>query len=425
MLKTLTLCLFICSSVWAQTPPTKVPQPDGTIQLVPVPPAMVYTPYFIDPTMQYQLYLTSGHTNKSWDGRSRNGSPAYKDSTLNVDILTMPYVKTKFIDGKAINLWSVYRSVDAVISFDHTRLELAELANGSGFDTTVMDPTKSKWTVLGDGLIMYHAEALKAPELRGLRPLYYQWNFDGLLWAGGYRKLGQLKFRVKDDYYLPTWGIQKSFVRLLPSAVVGNNTYVSKVDGSPTPGTNVLRDIHSECEDVIFGVSPSYKVSHFLAAPSSLFQVGDTVRVQIKLKPETKPQMISAVATNIIWDPNHLELMSLDKTGSPPYTENAFSMTGVGNINESMLPKDGNASHNFFWKLGNKTYVSGEVTLATLVFRVNSDFNHTAVEIVQKNDARLVGLFVLNESQPLGSSIPGASVLGVQTPSVIINGILP
>jgi len=28
-------------------PPDKVPQPDGTIQLVPVPPGFVYTPYYI------------------------------------------------------------------------------------------------------------------------------------------------------------------------------------------------------------------------------------------------------------------------------------------------------------------------------------------------------------------------------------------
>ena len=32
-------------------PPDKVPQPDGTIQLVPVPPGFVYTPYFIDPAI--------------------------------------------------------------------------------------------------------------------------------------------------------------------------------------------------------------------------------------------------------------------------------------------------------------------------------------------------------------------------------------
>lgn len=415
----------------APVPPDKVPQPDGTIQLVPVPPAFVYTPYFIDPTIQWQLYLTSQWTNKGWDGRPKNGLYAYKNEIINVDILAMPYSKSKIIDGKTVYLWSVYRSADAVIQYDHTRLELLPLettaaAQGNGFDPAVMDASKSKYTVLGDGLIVYHAEALKAPQLRtpALKPQYYQWNFDGYMWQGAYRKLGQLKFKVKDDYYLPSWGAQKTYVRLLPFTLHQGTTITTKIDGGPTVGTNVLKDTRSECEDVLFGIPPEYKVAHYLTAPTTKFTVGDTVKVQIKVKPETKPQLVWSVATNIIWDPATLELMGLDTTGCAPYMENKFGMPGAGSINESAFPKDGNAFHNWYNQLGNRKYFETETLIVTINFKVLSDFNTTKVEIVKKNDPRLVGLTVWEESQPLGSTIPGVSVLGAQS-GVTINGVLP
>lgn len=429
------LCLsfFVFTiSAFAQTspPPTKVPQPDGTIQLVPVPPAIVNTPYFIDPTMQYQLYLTSQWTNKSWNGGTKNGLYAYKNETIIVDLLAMPYSKTKIVDGKTVYMWSIYRSTDAVIQYDHTRLELLPVettaaSQGNGFDPAVMDATKSKITVLGDGIIQYHAEALKAPELRipALKPLYYQWNFDGYMWQGAYRKLGQLKFRVKDDYYLPSWGFQKTFVRLLPSVVVGTNTHTTKVDGSPTIGTNVLKDVRSECEDVIFGIPPEYKVAHYLTAPSTKFKVGDTIPVKILVNPETKPQLVWSVATNFIWDRNILELVGLDKTGAAPFMENSFGLVGAGSVNEAIVPKDGNAFHNWLNQLGNRKYFDKETLIVTLNFRVLVDFNTTTVEIVKKNDPRLVGLTVYEESEPLGSTIPGSSVLGLQR-GVTVSGVL-
>lgn len=435
ILVALCLSFFVFTiSAFAQTspPPTKVPQPDGTIQLVPVPPAFVYTPYFIDPTMQYQLYLTSQWTNKSWNGGTKNGLYAYKNGIINVDLVAMPYSKTKIVDGKTVYMWSIYRSTDAVIQYDHTRLELLPVettaaSQGNGFDPAVMDATKSKITVLGDGIIQYHAEALKAPELRipALKPLYYQWNFDGYMWQGAYRKLGQLKFRVKDDYYLPSWGFQKTFVRLLPSVVVGTNTHTTKVDGSPTIGTNVLKDIRSECEDVIFGIPPEYKVAHYLTAPATKFKVGDTIPVKILVNPETKPQLVWSVATNFIWDRNILELVGLDKTGAAPFMENSFGLVGAGSVNEAIVPKDGNAFHNWLNQLGNRKYFDKETLIVTLNFKVLVDFNTTTVEIVKKNDPRLVGLTVYEESQPLGSTIPGSSVLGLQRGVTVIGVLSP
>jgi hypothetical protein len=196
------------------------------------------------------------------------------------------------------------------------------------------------------------------------------------------------------------------------------------MDVGPTIGTNNLTEIRSEGEDIMFGIPSTYKVSHMLKAATTKFKAGDTVRVEIKVKAETKPQMVMTVATNLAWDPNLLELMSLDKTGAAPSMENAFPMPSANAINELAVPKDGTAWHNFLWKLGDKTYVSGETLIATIVFKVKVDFNKTNIEIIQKNDPRLVGLWVPEKSDIYGSSTPGMSVLGAQTGTTIY-GIIP
>lgn len=412
-------------------PPEKVPQPDGTIQLVPVPPGFVYTPYFIDPAIKYRVFLQSGWAQKAWNGGIKNGQYGYKGEIISADILAMPLTPPPLdliVRDKPMKVtkWSVYRAADVVVQYDHTRLELLPLgANGPAFDGSVMDASKTKYTVLGDGLILYHAEALKAPELRTppAAPQYYQWNFDGYLWQGAYRLLGKLQFRVKDDYYLPTWGSQKAFIRVLPSTLHQGTTITSKVDGSPVIGTNVLGEIRSEGEDIQFGVPPTYKVSHYLTAPATKFKVGDTIPVKIMVKPESKPQLIVSVATSFIWDNTVLELVSINKTGAPPSMENGFPLVGATAINEAALPKDGNAMHNWLCQLGNKTYTDKETMLVTLNFKVLADFTTTKIDIAKKSDPRLIGLWVSDESQPLGSSIPGSSILGAQN-GVTINGVL-
>lgn len=409
------------------TPPNKVLQPDGTIQLVPVPPAIVYTPYYIDPGIKYRLFLQSGWAQKSWDDKVKNGQYGFVGEIITADILAMPLTPPPIvINGKTVYKWSIYRSTDAVIQYDHTRLELLPLGeNGTAFDASVMDASKTKCTILGDGLVQYHAEILPAPQLRTppQKPLYYQWNFDGYMWQGGYRLLGKLHFRVKDDYYLPTWGSQRAFIRLLPFTLYQGNTITTKIDGSPTVGTNVLSEIQSEGEQIMFGAPPIYKVAHYLSVPPTKFKAGDTVPVKILVKPETKPQYIASVCTNFIWDNTVLELVSIDKTGAPASMENGFSLVGATNINESVIPQDGNARHTWLCKLGDKTYRSGEVLIATLNFKVLNDFNTTKIDIVKKNDPRLVGIWVSDESQPLGSNVPGSTVLGEQK-GVTINGIL-
>lgn len=426
------LCLSAVAA--AQTtppPPNKVPQPDGTIQLVPVPPAMVYTPYFIDPTVQYQLYLTSNWAQISWNGRTKNGQYGFKGSIITADILLMPYTTKKTLpapDGRTVNMFSVYRSTDAVVQYDHTRLELlpySASANGPAFDANVMNALKTQYTVLGDGLIQFHSEVNLAPELRtpAQKPLYYQWNFGGYMWQGGYRLLGKLQFRVKDDYYLPTFGSQRSFIRLLPSVTVGENTITTRVDGSPTAGTNVLKDIRSEGDQIMFGATPEHKVSHFLAAPTTKFKVGDTIPVQVRVKTETKPQIISYVATNFAWDNTKLEFIGISTTGARRAQSSRMDLAGAGMINESSVPKDGNAFHNWLSQLGDRSYLDGEALIVTLNFKVVSDFDTTEIEIIKKNDPRLAGLMVPEESSIGGSNIPGSVVLGTQTPSVKVNGV--
>lgn len=417
-------------------PPDKVPQPDGTIQLVPVAPAFVYTPYFIDPAIKYRLFLQSGWAQKAWNGGIKNGQYGYRGEVITAEIMAMPLTPPPLdliVRGSPMKVykWSVYRSADVVVQYDHTRLELlppptTPSGNGAAFDAAVMDATRTTHTALGEGLVLFHAEALKAPELRTppLKPLYYQWNFDGYLWQGGYRLLGRLQFRVKDDYYLPTWGSQKSFIRLLPSTIHQGATVTTKVDGSPTVGTNVLGETRSEGEGIMFGVPNTYKVAHYLSAPTTKFKVGDTVPVRIMVKPETKPQLLSSVATIFKWDNTLLELVGIDRTGALPSMENGFPLVGPTSVNEAALPKDGNAMHTWLCVLGSRNYLDRESLIVTLNFKVLGDFTSTAIDIIPKrDDPRLIGLWVSDDSMPLGSSVPGSSVLGAQS-GVAINGTL-
>ena len=101
--------LFVTANVFAQTPPTKVVQPDGTIQLVPVPPAVVYTPYYIDPTMKFEVVLSSNWSNKDWNGASMGGRIAKKGEIVTASILIAPIPKTKTVDGKVYNMYSVFQ----------------------------------------------------------------------------------------------------------------------------------------------------------------------------------------------------------------------------------------------------------------------------------------------------------------------------
>lgn len=405
---------LLMAAAMTQTPPTKVPQPDGTIQLVPVPPAVVYTPYFIDPTMQYNVQLKSPYA----DGKIL----AFKDTIVTADLTIAPVAKSKVIDGKTVWMHGIYRSANIVVEYDHERLELLPPTNQpfNGFDSSTMDITKTIYEYMSDGLVTIKVSAMLAPELRTppLAPKYYTWNFGGLLFGTGNRAVARLEFKVKDNYYLPTWGAQKSFIKLHDQS-----KYNTVIKGSPD-NINVWNGMQTSTgSGIMFGVPASSTVSHYLSAPATKFSVGNTVQVQVMIKPDTLPQILSSVATNFGWDPNVLEFMGLDINGVEPYMSNTIYKPSADSINELPIPKDGNACHVWMSPLSvNKKYYDKPTVVGKLNFRVKVDFATTTVEIMKKNDPRLAGLVVLEESRPIGSSEFGKSILGSQT-GVTINGV--
>lgn len=425
--------LGISFSAFAQTAPTKVPQPDGTIQLVPVPPATVYTPYFIDPSMTYRILLESQWSNKDWDGKNKNGTVAKKGDTVEVRILAQPISKTKVVDGKTVSMWSIFRGGDFIVSWDSNIFELLPPAvGGFGYDTTVMNAAKSglvapelsggvnESALPQDGTLLFHAEALPVPEKRipALKPMYYQWNFDGYMWANAFRLMGTLRFKVKGDFYYPT--SQLTDIKVLPSVTVNGVETKTKIDGSPTIGTNVLSETRNGVNAIKFGVGADYKVSHTLSAPTTKFKVGDIVPVKILVKNETLPQKISSVCTLFSWDTTKLEFMGLNKTGARAAQSSSMYMAGAGSINESSVPKDGNAAHCWLSMLGDQTFIDKENLIVTLNFKVVSDFDFTTVSMLEQNDPSLAGIFVIDECGILGSSVPGSFVTGQKTNAIII-----
>jgi hypothetical protein len=425
--------LVLSATVTAQTPPTQVVQPDGTIQLVPVPPATVYTPYFIDPTMTYRVLLESQWSNKDWDGKTKNGLVAKKGDIVDVRILAQPIGKTKVVNGKTVSLWSVFRGGDFVVTWDSTKFEFVQpVVGGFGYDTTVMNPLKSgvvapalsggvnESPLPQDGTLLFHAEALPVPEKRvpALKPLYYQWNFDGYLWANAYRLMGTLRFKVKGDFYYPT--SQSTDIKILPSITVGGVETKTRIDGSPTVGTNVLGETRNGANAIQFGVGPEYKVSHVLSAPATKFKAGDTVSVKVLVKNETQPQRISSVFTLFGWDTTKLEFLGVDKTGArPSMSSSILGPYSAASVNEVAIPKDGNAAHTWLSVLGDKTFIDKENLIVTLNFKVLVDFDSTTVSLLQANDPTLAGLYVSDECGILGSSVPGAFVTGVQSNATV------
>lgn len=430
---------FVMSAtVTAQTPPDKVVQPDGTIQLVPVPPATVFTPYFIDPTMTYRVLLESQWSTKDWNGASKSGLVAKKGDIVDVRILAQPISKTKVVNGKTVSLWSVFRSGDFVVTWDSTKFELVQpVVGGFGYDTSVMNPSKSgivapdlsggvnESPLPQDGTLLFHAEALPVPEKRvpALKPLYYQWNFDGYLWANAYRLMGTLRFKVKGDFYYPT--SQSTDIKIVPSVIVGGVETKTRIDGSPTAGTNVLSETRNAANAIQFGVGNEYKVSHTISAPTTKFKVGDIVPVKVLVKNETLPQKIASVCTLFGWDTTKLEFIGIDKTGARPSQSSSLYMVGTGSINETSIPKDGNAAHNWLALLGDKTFIDAENLIVTLKFKVVSEFETTQVSMLQKDDPSLAGLTIFDDCGILGSSTPGAWVTGVRLSATVYGILVP
>jgi len=423
------LLLVATDASVAQTPPTKVPQADGTIQLVPVPPAVVFTPYFIDPTIGYRVLFESGYSNKDWDGRTKNGLLAKKGDVIEARILAQPISKTKIVDGKTVYLWSIFRSGDFVVSWDSAKFELLPIT--TMLDASVFNNAKSGFVapdksggvneaaVPADGNALYHVEVLPAPENRvpALQPLYYQWNFNGYMWQSAYRVVGTLKFKVKGDFYYPT--SQLTDIKILPSITVNGIETKTKIDGSPVVGTNILSETRNAVNQIKFGAPKDYKISQKLSAPTTQFKVGDTVPVKILIKNETLPQRAISVSSIFAWDNTKLEFMGINTAGARASMMNKIDLVDPRAVNEATIPKDGNAWHNWLCQLTDKTYIDKENLIVTLNFKVIAPFSSTMVELIEKNDPRIAGLFQSDETGILGSDTPGVFVTGQKTNATI------
>jgi hypothetical protein len=200
--------------------------------------------------------------------------------------------------------------------------------------------------------------------------------------------------------------------------------YRSEVDGSPTVGTDILGEVRSGANEITFGPGPEHKVSHTLSAPTTKYKVGDTVPVKVLIKNEAGPQLVSSVYTIFGWDTSKLEFMGMDKKGARSSISSSIGWTGEGRVNETSVPKDGNAAHNWLAMLGDKSFIDKENLIVTLNFKVIADFSTTEVKMLANSDPSLLGLTIIDECGVLGSNIPGYSVTGTQS-GTVVNGVLP
>jgi hypothetical protein len=387
--------------------PTATSNTNGTVSLKGT--TITYT---IDPTRKFRIITSCNNSNAAFNGKNQNGMTVYKNSIVEVEVMITPLPSSIVPTGTTYQVW---RSADIGFTWDHTKLEFIEaIPNPLSTDKSVVDVSKIKATVLGQGRLSLHSEVLPPPELRTPKkaPQYFQWNFGGFLWSSGLRNIGKLRFKVISDFYHPTQS---------PTDIVAVATD-SKIDGGMTVGTNVIGDIQNNANKIQSGPSPEYKVSMSLVPPTTKVKVGDTVPVRVIVSPETNPQVIWSVCTTFAWDPTKLEFMGIDKTGSKPSMSSSI-MTGYSTINESSVPKDGNAQHTWLSVLGDKAPIANSAQIVTLNFKTVSEFIDTAVEILQTNDPRLSGLVIMDDTGVYGSCVAGSFVTGKMT-NATIKGVL-
>jgi len=94
-------------------------------------------------------------------------------------------------------------------------------------------------------------------------------------------------------------------------------------------------------------------------------------------------------------------------------------------VNEAVIPKDGNAWHNWLCQLGDKTYIDKETLIVTLNFKVIAPFDATTVELIEKSDPRIAGLFQSDETGILGSDTPGVFVTGAKSNASVYGVLVP
>ena len=409
----------------ATTPaPAIVNNPDGTVSIM----GSTVT-YTVDPTRRFRVITTCNNSNQTFDGKTQNGTTVYKDSIVEVNVLLTPMP----VSSTSTNIfYQVWRSADIMFTWDDSKLEFIGAAADSFLtDKSTVDISKLTATVLEPGKLHFHSQALPVPEARTPPqiPLYYQWNFGGFLWAanaqgGANRHIGKLRFKVKSDFYYPTQ--QPTDIFAVHQLIKSDGTSVnSRIDGGVVAGTDVIGDIRNNANKIASGPSPAYKVSLSLVPPSTPVKMGDSVPVKILVKPETMQQVIWSVSTIFSWDPTKLEFMGIDKTGAKASISSSIDSSAAnGTINESPIPKDGNAQHNWLSVLGDKKPIDKETLIVTLNFKAVSDFIDTSVNVINKSDPRMLGATVLDDTGILGSCVPGIAVTG-NVNHALVRGVLP
>ena len=146
-----------------------------------------------------------------------------------------------------------------------------------------------------------------------------------------------------------------------------------------------------------FGPRPDYKMKVTMTPPS-VVSAGSEFSVPLTIESLTSPQWFSSVTAILIWDPTKIELMGLDKTGAKVAQMSGFLWGCPTCLNETKVPKDGNAQFMFLNQLGNLTPVSQPTLLGTLKFKAVSQFDETAIEVVKMNDPRLAGLSIIDDT---------------------------
>lgn len=390
-----------------------VNNPDGTVSI-----QSDTLTYVLDVQRKFNVVTSCNNSNATYAGVKQNGVTAYKGSVVEVDIGITPASSTLTVLPPR-GVFQIWRSVDLAFTWDPSKLELIEAVPSSSTDRGVVDVSKISVSRIKDGVAVMHSQALPPPELRNPKaPAQpFQWNLGGYVWANGMRNMGKLRFRVVSDFYYPS--PQVTDIKVVAEMSVDGNLVKSRIDGGAVAGTDVMGAIQNNANQISFGPPPEYKMNLALAGPGLPVAVGDTVGVKVLVTPATLPQMFSSVTTMFAWDNTKLEFMGIDKTGAKAATSSAIDWTGANRVNETSIPKDGTASHNFLNQLGNKTPIDKETLIVTLKFKAISAFAETKVEIINRNDPRVAGLSILDDTGVLGSCVAGTNSTGTVTGATI------
>ncbi len=345
----------------------------------------------VDPNRTFKIAIHSDHSNSRWNGSNLNGKTAVKGDIIEVNIHMTPNPSAP-VNGVTKQMYALFRSADVLLKYDPTKLELVNAsANPRSTDKAIIDVSRISATVIDNGIIKFHSRVYPPPQ----RANFY-WEFGGYKLMGGARNLGVVRFRVLDDFYFPT--VQTTNIDILPEAQINGAVVKTFVDGSPTPNTNMVDpNMEDNVNRIKFGPRPDYKMKVTMTPPS-VVSVGSEFSVPLTIESLTSPQWFSSVTAILIWDPTKIELMGLDKTGAKVAQMSGFLWGCPTCLNETKVPKDGNAQFMFLNQLGNMTPVSQPTLLGTLKFKAVSQFDETAIEVVKMNDPRLAGLSIIDDT---------------------------